>query len=303
MGVTPAPAAAVSANRIQRHPKYLKGVFFVVAGGVFISQSGVIIGSMEHAGFWQVQFFRSVVAMVVLSGLLVAKHRRHLPMVIRSSWRAALATGFFLATSNLFYISSFFHTRAASVFFIISSQPFFAALIAWVVLHEPVRRATWFAMSAAMAGVAIMMWEGVGEGHLLGNLLALAASITFALFGVALRGGRDGDMVAGVLLASVAIGLISALFVGSLAITTHDLVLCSYMGAVQVALALVLYAAGAKYVPAAELMVLALTEVILGPFWVWMILGETPTLPGFIGGAIVITAVLVNALTGMRARG
>ena len=258
---------------------------------------------MEQAGFWQVQFYRSAVAIVVLSCLLAAKHGGRLPAVVRASWRAVLATGFFLAASNLFYISAFFHTRAASVFFIISAQPFFAALMAWMVLREPVRRATWFAMTGAMAGVAIMMWEGVGEGRLLGNVLALCAAVTFAAFGVALRGGREGDMVAGVLMASVVIGLASSLFVGSLAVTTHDLVLCLYMGAFQVSLALVLYAAGARYVPAAELMVLALTEVIFGPIWVWMILGEGPTLAGFIGGVVVITAVLVNAATGMRARG
>ncbi len=290
-------------NRIRRHPQYLKGVFLVVAGGVFISQSGVIIGSMEAAGFWQVQFFRSVVAMLALSALLVAKHRRRLASVVRTSWKAAVATGFFLAVSNLLYISAFFHTRAASVFFIISSQPFFAALIAWVALREPVRRATWLAMSAAMAGVAVMMWEGAGEGRLAGNLLALGASITFAAFGVALRGGRDGDMVAGVLMASVVIGLVSAVFVDSLALSARDLLLCCYMGVFQVALSLVLLAAGARYVPAAELMVLALTEVILGPVWVWLLLGETPTLAGLVGGSIVILAVLVNALTGMRARG
>ncbi len=287
----------------RRHPRYLKGVFLVIAGGVFISQSGVIIGSMEAAGFWQVQFFRSVVAVLVLFSLLAIRHHRDLPAMVRSSWKAALATGFFLAVSNLLYILSFFHTRAASVFFIISSQPFFTALIAWVVLREPVRRITWIAMSAAMAGVAIMMWEGLGEGRLVGNLLALGAAVTFAAFGVSLRGGREGDMVLGVVMASCAISTIAVVFVDSFHVSTHDFILCVYMGCFQVALALVLFAAGARYVPAAELMVLALTEVILGPLWVWLIIGESPTLAGLIGGSIVIGAVLANALTGMRARG
>lgn len=288
----------------QRHPHYLKGVLLVVLGGFFISQSGVLIGAMERADLWQVQFYRSLAAIAVLFGILAVKHRGRLRHAFASGRVAMAATGLALAVSNLFYISSFFHTRAASVFFIISAQPFFTALIAWLALREPVRRATWLAMTAAMAGVGIMMWEGLGEGRLFGNLLALGAAVTFAAFAVALRSGRDGDMVPGVMMASVAIALISAFQMESYAIARHDLLLCLYMGTFQVSLALVLYAAGARYVPAAELMVLALTETILGPVWVWLLLGEAPTAAGFAGGAVVVGAVLVNALTGMRrARG
>jgi len=271
-----------------------------VLGGVFISQSGVIIGSMDNAGLWHVQFYRSMVAICVLFSLILFKHRGRLANAFATGRRAMLSTGLFLAISNVFYISSFFHTKAASVFFIISSQPFFTALIAWVILKEHVRRTTWFAMAAAMVGMGVMMWEGVGGGRLFGNLLALGASVTFAAFGVSLRGGRDSDMVPGVMLASIIIGSVAAVLVEDFAISTHDLLLCIYMGTFQVSLALVLYAAGAKYVPAAELMVLALTEVIMGPIWVWLILGEVPTWLGLLGGSIVMGAVLVNALTGLR---
>ena len=285
---------------ITRNPQYLKGVGLVVLGGVFISQSGVIINSMEAAGLWEVQFYRSMVAIVVLFSLLLFKHRGRALRAFDTGKRAMLSTGLFLAISNIFYISSFFHTRAASVFFIISAQPFFTALLAWIVLREPVRRATWFAMIAAMVGVGVMMGKGIAEGRLFGNLLALGAAFTFAAFGVSLRSGKDSDMIPGVMLASILIGSLAAFLLDDFTISDQDLMLCIYMGTFQVSFALVLYAAGAKYVPAAELMVLGLTEVIMGPFWVWLFLGETPTALGFLGGGIVMAAVLVNALAGMR---
>ena len=273
-------------------------------GGFFISQSGVIIGLLDNASVWHVQFYRSLMALTVLGSLVLFKHRGRLSRLFDTGKLAMLSTGVFLALSNLFYIGSFFHTRAASVFFISSAQPFFTALIAWVVLRAPVRKITWFAMSAALAGVAVMMWEGIGEGRLFGNLLALGAAVTFAAFGVSLRGGRNSDMVPGVMLASIIIAILSASMLDDFAITNHDLFLCMYMGAFQVAASLVLYAAGAKYVPAAELMVLALVEVFLGPLWVWLLLDEAPTMLGFIGGGIVVGAVFFNAMTGLRrARG
>lgn len=273
-------------------------------GGFFISQSGVIIGLLDNASVWHVQFYRSLMALTVLGCLVLFKHRGRLGRLFDTGKLAMLSTGVFLAASNLFYIGSFFHTRAASVFFIISAQPFFTALLAWIVLREPVRKITWFAMSAALIGVAVMMWEGLGEGRLFGNLLALGAAVTFAGFGVSLRGGRNSDMVPGVMLASIIIAILSASMLDDFAITNHDLFLCMYMGAFQVAASLVLYAAGAKYVPAAELMVLALVEVFLGPLWVWLLLDEAPTMLGFVGGGIVVGAVFFNALTGLRrARG
>ena len=294
------PPAGAGERIIERHPQYVRGVGLVVLGGFFISQSGVLIGLMDNAGLWHVQFYRSIMAIVVLGSIVLLKHRGRLGQVFATGKLAMVATGVFLAFSNVFYIGSFFHTRAASVFFIISSQPLFTALIAWIVLKEPVRRATWLAMAAAMAGVLVMMWEGVGEGRLYGNLLALGASVTFAAFGVSLRGGRNSDMVPGVMLASIIIATLSASQLESFVISGRDLALCFYMGAFQVSAALVLYAAGAKYVPAAELMVLALIEVILGPLWVWLILDEAPTLLGLAGGAVVVGAVLYNAVSGLR---
>ncbi len=294
--------AAEQGAVIERSPHYLRGVCLVLLGGFFISQSGVLIGMMDNAGVWHVQFYRSIAALVALGGILLIKHRGRVARAFTSGLLAMAATGICLAVSNLFYIGAFYHTRAASVFFIISSQPFFAALIGWFVLKEPVRRATWVAMSAALIGVAVMMWEGVGDGRLLGNLMALAAAVSFAAFGVSLRAGRQSDMVPGVMLASVIICMISSTQLGDFAISDRDLALCLYMGAFQVSASLVLYAAGAKYVPAAELMVLALVEVIFGPLWVWLILGEAPTMLAFIGGAVVMGAVFVNAMTGVRRR-
>jgi DME family drug/metabolite transporter len=287
---------------MERDEHYLRGVGLVVLGGFFISQSGVLIGLMDNAGVWQVQFYRSLAAIAVLGSITLFKYRGRVGRAFASGLLAMLATGVFLAISNLFYIGAFFHTRAASVFFIISSQPFFAAIAGWLVLREPVRRVTWLAMTVALAGVAVMMWEGLGEGHLIGNLMALGAAIFFAAFGVSLRGGRHSDMVPGVMLASIIVGAISATQAGDFAISDHDLGLCLYMGAFQVSASLVLYAAGAKYVPAAELMVLALVEVIIGPIWVWVILDEAPTLLGVLGGAIVVGAVFANAMTGLRRR-
>ncbi len=72
------------------------------------------------------------------------------------------------------------------------------------------------------------------------------------------------------------------------------------MGAVQIGAGLLVYTAGSRHLPAAELALLALTEVVLGPVWVWLGIGETPSLATLLGGAIVLGAIVGNALSGLR---
>ena len=87
---------------------------------------------------------------------------------------------------------------------------------------------------------------------------------------------------------------------GDLEVSQHDLLLCTMLGLVQVGLGLILYTLGSRHVPAGELALLSLTEVVLGPIWVWIGVGETPSLYTLIGGAIVLGAIAAQATLGIR---
>jgi drug/metabolite transporter (DMT)-like permease len=84
------------------------------------------------------------------------------------------------------------------------------------------------------------------------------------------------------------------------AISTHDVVIVILLGIFQVGLGLVVYTIGSKVVPAAELALLSMTEVLLGPLWVWLFLGETAELHTLLGGSVLMLAIAGNALSGLR---
>ena len=139
-----------------------------------------------------------------------------------------------------------------------------------------------------------------------GNVAALLSALGFAAFTVTLRWGKLEDMMPAVMLGAVFSMLAAAAVVlvqgDSLSVSLQDGAIAVGMGAVMVGLGMVLYTLGARVVPAAEATLISLIEVILAPLWVWLVLNETASNTTFLGGSIVLAAIVFNAVTGARAR-
>ena len=188
--------------------------------------------------------------------------------------------------------------------FLFATAPLFTAVLAWPVLGERVGMRTWIAVGVGFVGIIIMVNDGIARGAFLGNLAAVISAIGFATFTLSLRWGRLSDMAPSVLLAgilSLAISVAMCLLLGqSLVISFHDGAISFLMGAGLLGCGLTIYTIGSRSVPAAELALLAMTEVLLAPVWVWIVLGETAGPWTLIGGAILMSAIAGNALAGIR---
>ena len=88
----------------------------------------------------------------------------------------------------------------------------------------------------------------------------------------------------------------------TLVLSGHDLVLCLFLGVAQYTGGFVLITLGARFLPAAEVALLSLAETVLAPIWVWAGVGEVPALLTLAGGAVVLSAVVAQAATGMRSQ-
>jgi drug/metabolite transporter, DME family len=159
----------------------------------------------------------------------------------------------------------------------LGAPPFFAALLGRLILGERVRRLTILAMVLTATGILVMVSGGLVLGTVAGNLLALGASCCFSIFSVLLRRGRHDMLpcaaIAGMFAALVAlpIAISEASGIGAaLMLSPRDLALCAVMGSVQVGLGLTVFTVGARHVPAAELALLSMTELVLAPIWVWL---------------------------------
>lgn len=290
------------------HPEstaqHRRGLMFVFAAGVLWSTVGLGIRLIEEASVWQILFYRSI-SLTLLLYIVIRWRTGQDPFGL--VWRAGLA-GAIAALSLVFaYSGAIFSmqtTSVANAMLLFATAPFMAAVLGWIVLRERVRRATWVAVLIAIGGIAVMVSDQTGAGTVLGSLAALGSALGFACFTVALRAGKSVEMLPAVFLS----GLFALVMMGSICLFTGDgLILSRYdggialgMGVFQVGAGLVLFTLGSRSLPAAELALLSLAEVVLGPVWVWLFLGETVGLNTLIGGCILLAAIAGNALSGIR---
>jgi drug/metabolite transporter (DMT)-like permease len=283
---------------------FLRGRGLVLLSGVFMSIGGPLIRLLESASEWQFLTYRALALVAILAMVLAGRYPGRFLVTLRAAGWNGVVAGAFLSCAFVGFVFSITHTTVANTLFLLSASPFAAALLGWFVLGERVSRATWVAMLGAFAGVAVMIGEGIAEGDLFGDLAALGAALGFAGFSVALRRGRGVDMVPAVLFAGIISGVTAAavcLITGvGLVIPLGDIGLSFTYGAVGIGGGLLLFTLGSRHVPAAELILLSLTEVILGPLWVWLAFAEQPSALTILGGAILLSSIVGLTLHGVR---
>jgi drug/metabolite transporter (DMT)-like permease len=277
-----------------------RGVVMVMAAGALWSLAGLLVRSMEAAGPWQILFVRSTAVAVTVLAVLLWRYRGDVLGKIRDAGGFAVLAGALLGAGFCGFIFSLMHTTVANAVLMLSVSPLLTAVLGWLLLGERVRRATWVAMAVALVGVAVMVGGGIVAGAWFGNLMALIAVASFSCFAVALRRGRGGDMLPAVLWAGLLSAPVAALMAPDLSMTLRDVTLSAIMGGALITGGMMLFTAGSRTVPGAELALLALTEVVLGPLWVWLAYAEVPPVETLLGGALVLAAIVGRALSGMR---
>jgi len=281
-----------------------RGLVFVFAAGVLWSTVGLGIRLIEEASVWQILLYRSI---ALSAFLYVVIRLRSTESPVAQAYRSGLPSvvaGLALVAAYSGGIYSIQVIPVANALLLFATAPFMTAILGRIVLQERVRSATWVAIFVAIGAIAIMVSDQTSGGAVDGTLAALGSAFGFSVFTVALRWGKSGEMLPAVFLSGLfAIIITSAicLFLGlSFVLSARDGGISMGMGVFQVGAGLVLYTLGSRTLPAAELTLLSLAEVLLGPFWVWLFLGEDASLRTLIGGALLLAAIAGNALSGVR---
>ena len=280
------------------------GIPLVLMAGIFWSLSGLVYRWIEVATAWQVLFYRSLSLFCFIALWLVVRYRGRLIGVFQSAGRLSVLGGLCLSISFSGYILALDQTSVANALFILAAAPFFAALLGRVLLSEHIGWTTSLAMGMAALGLAVMAGNELAIGRGLGELFALAAALGLAGLTITLRMRRSTDMLPAILFASLfatLFALTGMLWDGdSLILTPKDLSLSVSLGVFQVGLGFMLYTAGSRHLPAVELTLLSLTEVIVGPILAWLGADEVPSTTTLAGGALILLAIVTLAVLGQR---
>ena len=279
---------------------YRRGILQLVASGFFLSTAGIALRLVELADGWQILFYRSfALSVTILLILVFQKRSRFLDEFRGLGWNDCLLA-VFLGTGFVAYVFALLYNTVANALFIFSCAPFLAGFLGWILLGERVATRTWFAIGISMAGLAVMVVSELAVSHYLGTLLALWIPIAYAASIIAVRRSKRDNMLVALCLAGLVAGGLSAIFVTDFALTSRDLIISLYLGVFQVGVGFTLVVLGSRYVPAAQVGLLALVEPILAPVWAWMGVGEVPGKATIVGGTIIFLAIFSDGILNIK---
>ena len=271
------------------------GYILLLFGGFCLSWGGFIVRSFQEANVWQILFLRSFFFIIALILFLSLTYKNKVFKVIKDSGIPGVLGGFVMSFSFVAFIIAMNNTTVANVVFIISTQTMFLAIFGFFYLKEKVSLIGSSSIFFAMSGILIMVGDSISTGSLFGNLVALVIPINFAIYVMIIRKNSNLDMVPAMLYSGIFSLIYGAILSRSFEFSSHDLFMGFLLGVPQLALGFICITIGSRTTASATVGLLMLMETLCGPLWVWLFLSEIPPISVFIGGAVIISAIILKS--------
>ena len=278
----------------QRNPQAY-GVLVTLAGVMIFVPDALVMrligGDMLALAFW-----RGILAGGIFLAANLIFARQTMPG--KGEWfdRKGLLVIGLNAVGGITWCSAMQYTSAANALLVLATAPFIAALLSWLTLRETIDRTTALAIGLVFAGVLIIGSGSMGHGRLLGDAFALVNATAIAAYYVTLRTTGRRNMLPHLALGAILGGLLALPFAEFVPVDGGTAFLIFLSGAVILPGAAGLLMLGPRYLPAPEVSMITLLEVILGPLLVWAVIGENPGQMSLIGGAVIVVTVALHTL-------
>jgi drug/metabolite transporter (DMT)-like permease len=284
----------ISATEAADRAAHARG-FALTLFGVLVLTPDTLLMRLIDTDPWTMTFWRGILMPSALMLAFFVARRGEAWREIKTLGLAGLAVSAIYGVNALSFVLAVEHTKVANVLVILAAAPLFAGLMSVIFLREKVPLATWLAIAAGVVGVAIVVGGGFGAGTSIGDLFALMTAISLSATFTVLRYSKAHNMVPATALGGFLTAILVLPFADPGSLEGDRLWMMMLLGLVILPIAFGLITLGPRTVPAPEVALLMLLETVLGPFWVWLVIHEEPSLPTFIGGAIVLGAVALHA--------
>ena len=274
----------------------IPGYILCLMGAFFLSWGGLLVREWEGSDIWQILFWRAFFFTITLIVFLYFTYRNKFISTIKKSGFPGLLGGITTSIGFIAYIISMTETTVANVLFIISTQTIWLTIFGYLFLKEKISLKTFFSIILAMTGIAVMIGGSLDTGSLFGNLVALFIPINFAFLILLIRKFSQLDLVPALFYGGIIIMIVAFFMSDTILVSKNNLLVGFLLGTFQHACGFICIVIGARSTPAAAVGLLMLFETLLGPLWVYIFLNEIPPVSVFIGGSIIVIAVIFKTL-------
>ena len=276
-----------------------KGSLLAFVAVMFITPDSIFI-RLSNIETWGMLFYRGAIPFVtVLIGLLFFYKNNFLKALFGIGY-----PGIFYVISfsicNITFIISIQNTNVANTLVMIAMAPMLSAILGAIFLKEIPDKKTWLAIIITFLAVAYIFHDSIELGNFYGDIFGLITAFGLACNAVLARYAKDRDLVPSAVIGKLCVALFSFFFVESFVLVESDIIIVPLMCIMCVAIPFVLVTIAPRFIPAEEVNLFFLLETIIGPFWVWMVIKEQPSIETIQGGSVIIAAIAIHSFVKLK---
>ena len=276
-----------------------KGSLLAFVAVMLITPDSIFI-RLSNIETWGMLFYRGAIPfMVVLIGLIFFYKNNLLKALVGIGY-----PGIFYVISfsicNITFIISIQNTNVANTLVMIAMAPMLSAILGSIFLKEVPDQKTWIAIIITLISVTYIFHDSMEMGNFYGDLFGLITAFGLACNAVIARYAKNRDLVPSAVIGKLCVAVFAFFFVDSFSLVGTDLIIVPLMCVMCVAIPFVLVTIAPRFIPAEEVNLFFLLETIIGPFWVWMIIREQPSIETIQGGTVIILTIAIHSFLKLK---
>ena len=271
-----------------------KGMLLAFTGVLFITPDSLLI-RLANINSWNLIFYRGIIPfLTIFIGLAIIYRSSLFKKILDNGWHGVAFIITFAITSIAFVIS-IESTNVANTLVMVALAPMLSAIISLIFLKENPDQKTWIAIIITTLAVIYIFYDALNSGDFFGNLLGLVCATGLAINAVIIRSAKKISLLPSAMIGKLVVSLFALIFVDQIKLENNDLIIVPLMCVVCIAIPFVCVTLAPRYITAAEVNLFFLLETIFGPFWVWLVIKEQPSIETIIGGSVIIATIAIHS--------
>ena len=276
-----------------------KGSLLAFVAVMLITPDSLFI-RLANIDTWGILFYRGAIPSVVILFALILFYKSNLIKITLAMGIAGVFYSISFSITNITFIISIQNTNVANTLVMIATAPMLSAILALIFLKENPDKNTWIAIFITFLAAVYIFYDSLKLGNFLGDFFGLITALGLAIGANIIRSVKNKDLVPAAVIGKFLVALFAIFFVDNLILKDTDLFIVPLMCIMCVGIPFVLVTIAPRFITAAEVNLFFLLETIIGPFWVWLIIKEQPSIETLYGGAVIIATIAIHSFLKLK---
>ena len=276
-----------------------KGSLLAFVAVMLITPDSIFI-RLSNIETWGMLFYRGAIPFVVVLIGLVFFYKNNLFKALVGIGYPGIFYVISFSICNITFIISIQNTNVANTLVMIAMAPMLSAILGSIFLKEIPDSKTWVAIIITLISVTYIFYDSIEMGNFYGDLFGIITAFGLACNAVIARYAKNRDLVPSAVIGKLCVAIFAFLFVDSFSLVGTDLIIVPLMCVMCVAIPFALVTIAPRFIPAEEVNLFFLLETIIGPFWVWMVIKEQPSIETIQGGVVIILTIAIHSFLKLK---